>query len=106
MNGLMAQWLALLPEPVLDHLPALALAAALAWGAGLRLYLVVFAFGLPGRFGWWPLPENLEVLAHPVVFLVALLVFLVAAVLLLFAIARGLRRLFGSERAPPAAVDR
>lgn len=216
MNGPMTQWLALLPEPVLDHLPALALAAALAWGAGLRLYLVVFAFGLLGRLGWWPLPENLEVLAHPVVlaasgfmtvvelaadkiafvdtawdavntfiripagaalaagvfgdsgaawtlaaallggtltatthfaksgtraavntspeplsnvavslgedagvlgglwlaiahpivFLVALLVFLVAAVLLLLAITRGLRRLFGSERAPPSTVDR
>lgn len=216
MNGPMAQWLALLPEPVLDHLPALALAAALAWGAGLRLYLVVFVFGLLGRLGWWPLPENLEVLAHPVVlvasgfmsmvelaadkiafvdtawdavntfiripagaalaagvfgdsgaawtlaaallggtltatthfaksgtraavntspeplsniavslgedagvlgglwlaiahpvlFLVALLVFVVAAVLLLFAVARGVRRLFGGERVPPSAVDR
>lgn len=64
---MLAQWLALLPEPVLDHVPALALAAALAWGAGLRLYLVVFVFGLLGRLGWWPLPENLELLAHPVV---------------------------------------
>lgn len=64
---MLAQWLALLPQPVLDHVPALALAAALSWGAGLRLYLVVFVFGLLGRFGWWPLPENLELLAHPVV---------------------------------------
>lgn len=216
MNELMVQWLALLPGPVLDHLPSLALAGALAWGAGLRLYLVVFAFGLLGRLGWWPLPENLEVLAHPVVlvasgfmsvvelaadkiafvdtawdavntfiripagaalaagvfgdsgaawtlaaallggtltatthfaksgtraavntspeplsnvavslgedagvlgglwlaiahpivFLVALLVFLVAAALLLLAITRGLRRLFGGGRAPPSTVDR
>lgn len=216
MNGLMAPWLALLPEPMLDHLPALALAAALSWGAGLRLYLVVFAFGLLGRLGWWPLPEHLEVLAHPavlaasgfmsvveltadkvafvdsawdavntfiripagaalaagvfgdagaawtlaaallggtltatthfaksgtraavntspepfsnvalsigedagalgglwlavahpVVFLFALLVFLVLAVVLLITIARGVRRLFGRERAPSSAVDR
>lgn len=216
MNALAMQWLALLPEPVRDHLPALALAAALAWGAGLRLYLVVFVFGLLGWLGWWPLPENLRVLAHPlvlaasgfmsvvelaadkiafvdsawdavntflripagaalaagvfgdsgaawtlaaallggtltatthfaksgtraavntspepfsnialslgedagvlgglwlaiahpVVFLVVLLVFLVAAVLLLIAIARGLRRLFGGERAPASAIDR
>ncbi|MCO5101625.1 MAG: DUF4126 domain-containing protein [Burkholderiaceae bacterium] len=62
-----AQWLALLPGPVLEHVPALALAAALAWGAGLRLYLVVFVFGLLGRLGWWPLPESLELLAHPAV---------------------------------------
>src|SRR5690606_38329494 len=67
MNALAMQWLALLPEAVRDHLPSLALAAALAWGAGLRLYLVIFVFGLLGRLGWWPLPENLEVLAHPVV---------------------------------------
>lgn len=64
---MLAQWLALLPQPVLDHVPALALAAALSWGAGLRLYLMVFVFGLLGRLGWWPLPENLELLAHPVV---------------------------------------
>lgn len=63
---MLAQWLAL-PQPVLDHAPALALAAALSWGAGLRLYLVVFVFGLLGRLGWWPLPENLELLAHPAV---------------------------------------
>lgn len=67
MNAVLAQGLALLPAPVADQVPALALAAALSWGAGLRLYLVVFAFGLLGRLGWWPLPENLELLAHPVV---------------------------------------
>ncbi len=57
----------LLPEPLMRHLPELALAGALAWGAGLRLYLVVFLFGLLGRLGWWPLPEHLELLAHPLV---------------------------------------
>ncbi|MDT3680781.1 MAG: DUF4126 domain-containing protein [Burkholderiaceae bacterium] len=67
MNAMLAQWLGWIPEPVLHHAPALALAAALSWGAGLRLYLVVFIFGLLGRLGWWPLPENLEVLAHPAV---------------------------------------
>lgn len=54
-------------DTFLLHLPELALAAALAWGAGLRLYLVVFALGLAGYGGWWPLPEHLQVLAHPVV---------------------------------------
>ncbi|HLT25965.1 MAG TPA: DUF4126 domain-containing protein [Zeimonas sp.] len=67
MNEWAAQWLALLPAPLAQHAPTLALAAALAWGAGLRLYLVVFLFGLLGRLEWWPLPENLEVLAHPAV---------------------------------------
>ena len=67
----LAEWLAALslrlPEPLVRHLPELALAGALAWGAGLRLYLVVFLFGLLGRLGWWPLPEHLSVLAHPLV---------------------------------------
>jgi hypothetical protein len=52
---------------VIRHAPELALAAALAWGAGLRLYLVIFVFGLAGAMGWWPLPEHLAVLQHPLV---------------------------------------
>lgn len=56
-----------MPADWMTHVPELALAAALAWGAGLRLYLVVFMFGLAGHQGWWPLPEHLQVLAHPLV---------------------------------------
>lgn len=67
LAALPAALAAQLPDPVSRHLPELALAAALAWGAGLRLYLVVFLFGLLGRLGWWPLPEHLSVLAHPLV---------------------------------------
>lgn len=63
----LAALIATLPDPLVRHLPDVALAGALAWGAGLRLYLVVFAFGLFGRLGWWPLPEHLELLAHPAV---------------------------------------
>lgn len=44
-----------------------ALAAAVAWGAGLRLYAVVLVLGLLGRFGGFALPESLAVLAHPLV---------------------------------------
>ncbi len=56
-----------MPEALTQHLPDLALAAALAWGAGLRLYLVVFGFGLAGYTDLWPLPRHLEVLQHPLV---------------------------------------
>jgi hypothetical protein len=49
------------------HLPELAMSAAMAWGAGLRLYLVVFIVGLLGRFGYVPLPDSLSVLANPLV---------------------------------------
>jgi hypothetical protein len=54
-------------DPLVQHLPDLALAGALAWGAGLRLYLVVFGLGLAGWWGWLPLPEHLRMLASPVV---------------------------------------
>jgi hypothetical protein len=57
----------MMQEAIVRHLPDLALAAALAWGAGLRLYLVAFLFGLSGLMGWWPLPAHLQVLQHPLV---------------------------------------
>jgi hypothetical protein len=49
------------------HVPELALSAALAWGAGLRVYLVLFLLGLAGRQGWVPLPETMAVLSSPLV---------------------------------------
>ena len=52
---------------LLQHLPDIALAAALAWGAGLRLYLVLFLCGLAGHLGWLELPAHLSLLAHPAV---------------------------------------
>ncbi|HMM47411.1 MAG TPA: DUF4126 domain-containing protein [Thiobacillaceae bacterium] len=44
-----------------------ALAAAVAWGAGLRLYAVILILGLAGRYGGFDLPASLEVLSHPLV---------------------------------------
>jgi hypothetical protein len=67
LSALVAAFIGQLPPALVAHLPELALAGALAWGAGMRLYLVVFLFGLLGRIGWWPLPEHLSLLAHPVV---------------------------------------
>jgi hypothetical protein len=54
-------------DAIATHLPELALAGALSWGAGLRLYLVVLALGAAGHFGWLPLPEHLSLLASPMV---------------------------------------
>ena len=45
----------------------LALAGALGWASGVRLYLVVFLTGLAGYLGWVPLPAGLQLLASPVV---------------------------------------
>jgi Domain of unknown function (DUF4126) len=49
------------------YLPDIAIAAALAWGSGLRAYAVIFAVGLAGTLGWVPLPEHLQLLQHPLV---------------------------------------
>jgi hypothetical protein len=49
------------------HLPDIAIAAALAWGSGLRAYAVVFAVGLAGAAGWLDLPGHLRLLQHPLV---------------------------------------
>jgi Domain of unknown function (DUF4126) len=50
-----------------NHLPELAMSAAMAWGAGLRLYLVVFVVGLLGKLGYVPLPDTLKLLMNPLV---------------------------------------
>src|SRR5438477_5126664 len=46
-------------------LQSAALASLLAWASGVRLYLVVFAMGLGGYFGYIELPPGLTVLQHP-----------------------------------------
>jgi hypothetical protein len=51
----------------LDTTHLLALAAALGWASGLRLYAVVFFTGLAGWLGWVPLPAGLQVLQNPLV---------------------------------------
>ena len=43
----------------------LALAAALGWVSGIRLYAAVFLVGAAGYLGWVSLPEGLQVLQHP-----------------------------------------
>ena len=48
-------------------LPELAIAAALAWGSGLRLYATLFVVGLAGANGWIELPAQLQLLQHPMV---------------------------------------
>jgi hypothetical protein len=45
----------------------LAIAAAMGWASGMRLYAVVFLTGLAGLLGWVPLPSGLQALQHPVV---------------------------------------
>lgn len=61
-------------ESALQHLDTtqlVALAAALGWASGLRLYAVVAITGLVGYAGWIDLPEGLKVLQHPAVLIAA-----------------------------------
>lgn len=49
----------------MDMASLLALAAALGWASGFRLYIVVFLVGLLGATGLVVLPGGLHVLEHP-----------------------------------------
>lgn len=55
----------------LDMPGMLALAAALGWASGFRLYAVVFLVGGMGALGWLPLPPGLTVLQNPIVLFVS-----------------------------------
>ena len=49
----------------LDLTQLVAIAAALGWASGLRLYAVVFITGMAGWLGWVPLPSGLHLLESP-----------------------------------------
>src|ERR1700752_3476847 len=51
----------------MDTAQLVALAAALGWASGLRLYAVLLITGLVGLAGWGDLPAGLRVLPHPLV---------------------------------------
>jgi len=53
--------------PSFDTVQLVALAAALGWASGIRLYAVLFIVGGLGYLGWLPLPGGLTLLAHPYV---------------------------------------
>jgi hypothetical protein len=55
------------PATGFDVWHLVALAAALGWAAGVRLYAVLFIVGGLGYLGWIPLPGGLTALAHPYV---------------------------------------
>jgi hypothetical protein len=51
----------------LDTWQLIALAAALGWASGIRLYAVLFIVGALGYLDWFDLPTHLRVLSHPLV---------------------------------------
>jgi hypothetical protein len=52
---------------LVDTPQLLALAAALGWASGFRLYAAVFLTGIAGWMGWVDLPPGLHILQHPAV---------------------------------------
>ena len=56
----MDPWTSMIGTPQL-----LALAAALGWASGIRLYAAVFLVGAAGFMGWVDLPQGLRILQHP-----------------------------------------
>jgi hypothetical protein len=58
-------------DRLIDTPQLLALAAALGWASGIRLYAVVLLTGLAGYFGLIHLPHGLLVLQHPGVMIAA-----------------------------------
>lgn len=49
----------------LDTTHLVALAAALGWASGMRLYAVLFLTGAAGWLGWVSLPPGLQILQNP-----------------------------------------
>jgi hypothetical protein len=50
---------------LIDTPQLLALAAALGWASGIRLYAAVLLVGMAGFLGWVNLPQGLHMLQHP-----------------------------------------
>jgi Domain of unknown function (DUF4126) len=65
------------PTLALDLPQLAALAAALGWASGVRLYAVVFITGAAGYLGWLPLPAGLQILQNPLVLAFSFLLFVV-----------------------------
>ena len=88
-------------DPLANLAATLALTLGVAWASGLNLYAVILALGLIGHYQLWPLPADLEILAHPAVLLALFLLVLVWLLPLVWqgvrAMLRTLRRWLGGQ---------
>jgi hypothetical protein len=60
-----------------DTWQLIALAGALGWASGVRLYAVLFIVGGLGYLQWMPLPGGLSLLAHPYVLAASFVMFVI-----------------------------
>jgi hypothetical protein len=61
----------------MNFLSGLGLVLGGSWASGVNLYLTVAGLGIAGRLGLIDLPGNLDVLTHPLIIIVAVLLFIV-----------------------------
>ena len=61
----------------MEILSSLGLLAGGAWGSGINLYMTIAGLGIAQRMQWINLPGNLEIIAHPLIITVAILLYMV-----------------------------
>jgi hypothetical protein len=61
----------------MEALSSLGVLLGSSWASGINLYLTVAGLGIAERFGWITLPGNMDVISHPLVIGIALLLFVI-----------------------------
>jgi hypothetical protein len=61
----------------MEVLSSLGLLAGGAWGSGVNLYMTIAGLGIAQRMNWINLPGNLEIISHPLIIIVAILLYVV-----------------------------
>ncbi|MFC1708554.1 DUF4126 domain-containing protein [Candidatus Omnitrophota bacterium] len=61
----------------MEALSSLGIVFGSSWASGVNLYLTIAGLGIAGRFGWITLPGNMDAVSHPLVILVAILIYAV-----------------------------
>ncbi|MGB2600852.1 MAG: DUF4126 domain-containing protein [Candidatus Omnitrophota bacterium] len=61
----------------MNFLSGLGLVLGGSWASGVNLYLTVAGLGIAGRLGLIDLPGSLDILTHPLIIIVAVLLFIV-----------------------------
>ena len=59
----------------MESLSSVALLLGGSWASGVNLYLTTAGLGIAHRMGWISLPGNMEAIAHPLVIVVAIILY-------------------------------
>ena len=61
----------------MEALNSLGILLGSSWASGVNLYLTIAGLGIAQRLGWINLPGNMDVLSHPLVIIVAIILYLI-----------------------------